>query len=61
MPWWGLGTETSAPEVSPQERAGGRVERRMLGRSRNWSVKFDGQRLPGRLEGRASWGEGAIF
>ena len=23
-PGWGLGTETSAPEVSPQERAGGR-------------------------------------
>ena len=41
-PGWGLGTETSALEVSPQERAGGRVEQRLLGRSRNWSVKFDG-------------------
>ena len=42
MPGWGLGTETSALEVSPQERAGGcGVEQRLLGRSRNWSVKFD--------------------
>ena len=35
MPGWGLGTETSAPEVSPRERAwGGGVERKLLGRSR---------------------------
>ena len=43
MPGWGLGTESSAPEVSPRERAGGGgVEQRLLGRSRNWSVKFEG-------------------
>ena len=30
-----------APEVSPWERAWGGVEQRLLGRSRNWSVKFD--------------------
>ena len=39
---WGLGTKTSAPEVSPQERAGGGVEQRLLGGSWNQSVKFDG-------------------
>ena len=35
-PGWRLGTEISAPEVSPQERAGGGREQRLLGRSRNW-------------------------
>ena len=39
---WGLGTKTSALEVSPWERAGGRVEQRLLGRSSNQSVKFEG-------------------
>ena len=39
---WGLDTETSAPEVSLQERAGGKVEWRLLGRWRSWSEKFDG-------------------
>ena len=42
MPGWGLGTETLAPEVSPQEKAGGRVENRLFGRSGNLSIKFDG-------------------
>ena len=42
MPGWGLGTETSAPDVSPWERAwGGEVVGILLGRSRNQSVKFD--------------------
>ena len=42
MPGWGLDTETLALEVSPCERAGvGRVERRLLGRFRNQSVKFN--------------------
>ena len=39
---WGLGNETLAPEVSLRERAGGRVEWRLLGRSKNQSFKFDG-------------------
>ena len=43
MPRWGLGTETSAPEVSPRGKGwGGGVEWRLFGRSRNQSVKFDG-------------------
>ena len=43
MPGLGLGTESSALKVRPQERAwGGRAEQRLLGRSRNRSVKFDG-------------------
>ena len=37
-----MGTKTLALEVSPQERDGDIVEQRPLGRSRNWSVKFDG-------------------
>ena len=39
---WGMGTETSAPEVSPQERAGEGMEQRLLERSKNGSVKIDG-------------------
>ena len=54
MPGWGLGTESSAPEVSPRAR-GGRAERKLLGRSRN---KLMGQRLPGRLENKAVEEEG---
>ena len=55
-PGWGLGTESSAPEVSPRERAGGGgAERKLLGRSRN---HLTGQRLPGRLENKAVAEEG---
>ena len=56
-PGWGLGTETSAPEVSPRERAGGGgAERKLIGRSRN---HLTGQRLPGRLENKAVAEEGS--
>ena len=72
---WGLGTETLAPEVSPQEQAGvGSAENgwgtrkwpvRLAGQrlpqgTSKWSVGLAGQRLPGRLESRESQVEVAI-
>ena len=41
MPGWGLGAETLAQRLVPGKGLGW-VERRLLGRSRNWSVKFEG-------------------
>ena len=58
-PGWGLGTETSAPEVSPWERAEGRVEQRLLGWSRNWSVKFDGAETAWETRKQSVAGEGS--
>ena len=56
---WGLDTETSAPEVSPQERAGvGSVE--IAWGTKKDSVGLAGQRLPGRIESEVSRVEGAI-
>ena len=61
MPGWGLGTETSAPEVSPRERAGGvGWIGDCLGGLETSLSSLMGQGLPGRLESRASQGEGAI-
>ena len=60
-PGWGLGTETSAPEVSPWERAGGAGRSGdCLGGLETGLSSLTGQRLPGRLESRASQGEEAI-
>ena len=72
---WGLGTKTSALEVSPWERAGeGGAETawgtrnrlvRVVGKRLTWgsrkqSIGLAGQRLPGSLESGESWVEGAI-
>ena len=54
MPGWGLGTETLAPEVSPQERAGGPAwNGDCLGGLETSLSSLMGQRLPGRLENKA--------
>ena len=55
----GLGTETSALEASPQERAGLGGVGTALG-TRKWSVRLAGQRLPGSLESRVLQVEGEI-
>ena len=60
MPGWGLGTETLAPEVSPQERAWG--EGRIgdcLGGLETTVSSLMGQRLSGRIENKAVTGEGS--
>ena len=60
MPGWGLGTETSAPEVSPRERAGGAGQSRdCLGGLETSLSSLTGQRLPGRLENKAVAEEGS--
>ena len=56
---WGLGTETSALEISPWEQAGVGSAETACG-TRNRLVGLAGKRLPGRLESVASWMEGEI-
>ena len=56
---WGLGKETSAPEVSPWEQAGLGGAETAWG-TRKQSVGLAGQRLPRRLESWVLWVEGAI-
>ena len=60
MPGWGLGTETLAPEVSPQERVGGAGwSGDCLGGLETGLSSLTGLRLPGRLENKAVAEEGS--
>ena len=60
MPGWELGTDTSAPEVSPQERAGGAGwSGDCLGGLETGLSSLTEQRLPGRLENKAVTEEGS--
>ena len=57
-PGWGLGTETSAPEISPRARGAGKSGD-CLGGLETGLSSLTGQRLPGRLENKAVAEEGS--